>query len=196
MHRRNFDPKGKITNTLGEFPEAVRQTAREEKVALIDLHAMSAAFYETLGPEKSPLAFGANGRDATHHSAYGAYELAKCVVEGIKTNKLELVRYLGDDVPPFDPAHPDSPEAWSVPASPERTAIPAPEQAVNPALMASRSSVPSSDPHLPAIFIVGDSTANNVDRRGWGDPFTEFLKYREGSGNIDREEVPADLTSH
>jgi lysophospholipase L1-like esterase len=132
MHRRNFDSKGKITNTLGEYPEAVRQTAKEEKIALIDLHAMSAAFYEALGPEKSPLAFGANGRDATHHSAYGAYELARCVVEGIKAGKLDLAKYLVDDVPRFDPAHPDAPEAWNVPASPGRAAIPSQGLAGNP----------------------------------------------------------------
>jgi hypothetical protein len=96
----------------------VRQTAKEEKVTLIDLHAMSAAFYEALGPEKSPVAFGANGRDATHHSAYGAYELAKCVVEGIRAEKLELVKYLVDGLPAFDPAHPDPPEQWKVPVSP------------------------------------------------------------------------------
>jgi lysophospholipase L1-like esterase len=41
MHRRNFDSTGHIVNTLGEYPEAVRQTAREENVALIDLNAMS-----------------------------------------------------------------------------------------------------------------------------------------------------------
>ena len=118
MHRRNFGPDGKIRNTLGDYPEAVRQTAREEKVALIDLHAMSAAFYEALGPEKSPVAFGAGGRDATHHSAYGAYELAKCVVTGIRAANLDLVKYLVEDVGAFDPAHPDSPDAWNLPASP------------------------------------------------------------------------------
>jgi len=115
MHRRSFGPDGKIRNTLGDYSEATRQTAREEGVALIDLNAMSAAFYEALGPERSPLAFGANGRDATHHSAYGAYELARCVVEGIRAAHLDLVQYLADDVPPFDPAHPDSPEAWRLP---------------------------------------------------------------------------------
>ena len=88
MHRRNFDEHGKIKNTLGDYPEAVRQVAQEEKVALIDLHAMSARLYEALGPEKSPLAFAGNGRDATHHSAYGAYEMAKCVVEGVRTSGL------------------------------------------------------------------------------------------------------------
>ena len=38
MQRRNFDGAGRIRNTLGDFPEAVRQTAAEEHVALIDLN--------------------------------------------------------------------------------------------------------------------------------------------------------------
>jgi lysophospholipase L1-like esterase len=119
MQRRNFDGL-KIRNTLGEFPESVRQTAKEENVPLIDLTKMSIAFYEALGPEKSPLAFS-GGRDATHHSAYGAYELAKCIVEGVKANKLDLARHIVEDYRPFDPAHPDPPEAFGVPASPARS---------------------------------------------------------------------------
>jgi len=112
MHRRNFDEHGKIRNTLGDYPEAVRQVVREEKVALIDLHAMSAKLYEALGPEKSPVAFAGNGRDATHHSAYGAYELAKCVIEGVRTSDLGLKKFLAEDVKPFDPSKPDDPETW------------------------------------------------------------------------------------
>lgn len=121
MQRRNFEGL-KIRNSLGEFPESVRQTAREESVPLIDLTAMSVAFYEALGPEKSPLAFS-GGRDVTHHSAYGAYELAKCIVEGVRANKLELARYILEDYKPFDPAHPDPPEAFDVPASPGRSSV-------------------------------------------------------------------------
>lgn len=117
MQRRNFDAQGKIRNTLGEFPAAVRQTAREENVPLIDLTGMSTMLYETLGPDKSWLAFS-GGRDATHHSAYGAYELAKCVVEGIKTSRLDLARYIADDFKGFDPAHPDPPDTFQVPPSP------------------------------------------------------------------------------
>jgi lysophospholipase L1-like esterase len=112
MNRRTFGPDGKIRDSLGGYPEAVRQTAAEEHVALIDLNAISASFYEALGPEKSPVAFGANGRDGTHHSAYGAYELAKCVINGIRAARLDLAKYLVDDIPPFDPAHPDPPDSW------------------------------------------------------------------------------------
>ena len=57
VQRRTFDDQGKITNSHGDYPAAVRQLASEEKVPLIDLHAMSTVFYETLGPEKSRLAF-------------------------------------------------------------------------------------------------------------------------------------------
>jgi lysophospholipase L1-like esterase len=54
---RTFDAQGRITNSHGNYPDAVRQVAREENVALIDLHAMSTRFYEALGPERSKLAF-------------------------------------------------------------------------------------------------------------------------------------------
>jgi lysophospholipase L1-like esterase len=105
MHRRNFDPEGKVVNTLGDYPEAVRQTAREENVALIDLHAMSKLLYEALGLEGSGALFKSG--DGTHHNNYGSYELARCVVEGIKINKLAVVKYLAKDVQPFDPRRPD-----------------------------------------------------------------------------------------
>jgi lysophospholipase L1-like esterase len=57
MHRRRFDEKGKVTNTLDDFPEAMRQAAREENVPLIDLNAMSKEFYEAMGPENSNILF-------------------------------------------------------------------------------------------------------------------------------------------
>jgi hypothetical protein len=69
MYCKNFEGET-IQNTPGDFPESVRQTAKEENVALIDLTRMSVALYEAPGPEKSWLAFS-GGRDATHHSAYG-----------------------------------------------------------------------------------------------------------------------------
>jgi lysophospholipase L1-like esterase len=123
MHRRVFDESGKIQNTHGDYPEAVRRVAREENVALIDLHAMSAQLYEALGPEKSPLAFSAGGRDATHHNSYGAYELAQCVVTGIRAAKLPLVSLLADGAPHFDPAKPDPVETFTLPPSPGRSVL-------------------------------------------------------------------------
>jgi lysophospholipase L1-like esterase len=116
VNRRNFNEQGKVYSTLGDYPEAVRQVAREEKVALIDLNAMSKRFYEALGPEKSALAFKEG--DGAHHNNYGAYELARCVVEGIKANNLNIAKFLTKDVTGFDPSHPDPPENFKIPASP------------------------------------------------------------------------------
>ena len=128
MHRRNFDENGKIINTHGDYPEAMRQVAAEEHVPLIDLNAMSAAFYEALGVEGSKRAFvhyPANSfpgqdkelADNSHHSTYGAYELAKCVVEGIKSNVPDLAVYL-KSTPSYHPENPDPFDKWSWPVSP------------------------------------------------------------------------------
>ena len=99
----------------------MRQTAVEEKVPLIDLNAMSKLFYEALGPEKSRLAFKEG--DGTHHNNYGSYELAKCIVEGIKANKLGIVKYLLNDTPAFNPSRPDPVEYFRLPASPHTTDV-------------------------------------------------------------------------
>jgi lysophospholipase L1-like esterase len=88
VQRRTFDTEGKITNSHGDYPEAVRQVAKEENVPLIDLNVMSKALYESWGPEKSKLAFAPN--DNTHHNDYGSLEVAKLIVAGIKANKLEI----------------------------------------------------------------------------------------------------------
>ncbi len=119
VQRRNFGADGKILSTLGDYPEAVRQVAQEDKIALIDLHAMSKLFYEALGADKSAAAFKEG--DGTHHNNYGSYELAKCIVEGIKANKLGLAKYLVKDAPAFDPRKPDAMEQFKIPASPIRT---------------------------------------------------------------------------
>ncbi len=119
MNRLSFDGAGKITNSLGDYPEAVRQTAREEDVTLIDLNAMSKLLYEALGLADAHLLFA--GKDTTHHSDYGSYELAKCIVEGIRHSQLPLVKYLLD-TPPFDPAHPDPFAKFDLPPDPPATA--------------------------------------------------------------------------
>lgn len=117
MHRRSFDTNGKIINTLLEYPEAVRQTAKEENAAVIDLNAMSKVLYEAWGPTESVKAFvhyPANTfpgqttklEDNTHFNPYGAYELAKCIVKSIKDQDLPLAKLLRSDIPAYDPAKP------------------------------------------------------------------------------------------
>ncbi len=116
MHRRTFDSTGRITNSHGDYPEAVRQVAKEENVPLIDLILMSKDLYEALGPEKSGALFKEG--DGTHHTNYGSYELAKCIVQAIRDQKLPLAKYLIAGLPRFDPKMPDARATFSIPASP------------------------------------------------------------------------------
>jgi lysophospholipase L1-like esterase len=135
--RRTFGVDGRIENSLGDFPAAARKVASEEKVALIDLNDMSAKLYEALGVEESKKAlvhYPANTypnqseplADNTHFNPYGAYELAKCVVEGIKANKLGLMKFLKNDTPAFDPSKPDALANWVWMDSP-RSAVTKPD---------------------------------------------------------------------
>jgi len=120
MQRRTFDDDGRIRNSHGDYPEVVREVAAAERVPLIDLERMSVAFYEALGPARAPLAFSNGGKDPTHHDNYGAYELAKCMAQGIRNARLPLADYLTADFTGFDPAHPDDPATFNLPASPGR----------------------------------------------------------------------------
>ncbi len=117
VSRRSFDAGGKISNSFGGYPDAVRLVAKEKNVPLIDLQQVGAAFYEALGPDASHEAF-ATPRENTHHSDYGSYEIAKCVVQGIRQNRLPIAKFIVDELKDFDPAHPDSFDSFHVPASP------------------------------------------------------------------------------
>ncbi|MBN2684149.1 MAG: rhamnogalacturonan acetylesterase [Pontiellaceae bacterium] len=103
---------GVKADTLEEYPIIVREVAAELDTALIDLHAMSKVFYKALGDHLDE-AF----QDGTHHNAYGSYELAKCVIEGVRRNELGLTKNIIPNLPRFDPSKPDSLETFDIPAS-------------------------------------------------------------------------------
>ncbi len=94
---------GAPTHGHGGYPQAMREVAQEEHVALIDLYSMSDTFYESAGADASKIL-----ADGTHSTAYGGYEFAKCIVMGVKQNKLDLANFIVDGFKDFDPAHPDS----------------------------------------------------------------------------------------
>jgi lysophospholipase L1-like esterase len=133
-NRRSFGEDGKIANSLGDYPEAARRIAKEQNAAIIDLNAMTRIFYEALGPEKSKKAFviypenSFPGQtkalnDNTHFNGYGAYELAKCIIEGIKANHLGIAEFLVDGLATFNPANPDPVETFSLPLSPKSSVV-------------------------------------------------------------------------
>lgn len=114
----SMERKGGVSApTLAGYPDAVRTVAKEENVALIDLHAMSVRLYKAMGTNLS-LAF----QDGTHHNNYGSYELAKCVAAGIAAARVPLAEFIVSDVKSFDPEHPDPVEKFSVPTSLTRSA--------------------------------------------------------------------------
>lgn len=121
--RRFFDDEGHIINTHEDYPEAMKFIAQREEVPLIDLQEMTRTLYETLGVEGSKHAFvqypagtypgqKEDLKDNTHFNPYGAYEIAQCVVEGMKKLDLPLTQFIREDFVTYDPAKPDSFESF------------------------------------------------------------------------------------
>jgi lysophospholipase L1-like esterase len=129
MNREKFDAKGHIVDTLAPYPQIAREVAAATHTPLIDLNAMSKALFEALGPQGSDHAFmqfkagsypGVEHdiSDTTHFDNYGAYELARCIVQGIREDKLPLTKFLDPTVPDFNPAQPDPFDKFSLPYTP------------------------------------------------------------------------------
>ena len=122
--RRFFnDDHQTIRNTHGDYPKAMKTVAQREQVPVIDLTAMSTAFYEALGEEgskKSLVHYPANtfpGQDKpladnTHFNPFGAWEIAKMVVMGLQQIGCPLTSALRSDWHDFDPACPDNPDTF------------------------------------------------------------------------------------
>jgi lysophospholipase L1-like esterase len=90
---------GMIVNELGvDLPAAMREVAGAKGVKLIDLTAKSKVLVEGLGPVNSGKIYLTKATDGvddkTHFSAYGANELAKLVVQGMRELNLSSVSYL------------------------------------------------------------------------------------------------------
>lgn len=121
--RRAFDnSRLHIRETHGDYPDAMRAVAKREHVPVIELHDMTRTFFEALGYENSkkalvhyPAGTWPNQpkalADNTHFNPYGAYEVAKMVVMGMKRLHLPMSNGLRD-WKDYDPAHPDDPQLF------------------------------------------------------------------------------------
>lgn len=109
---RRFWTATKIRPTLSDYAAAVKAVGAELDVPVIDLNAMSTTFYEALGPDRAPIAFNDNGKDATHHDNYGAWVLARCVAKGLADAKVKLARHVKPGMESFDPARPPDPASF------------------------------------------------------------------------------------
>lgn len=88
--RRIFDGD-KIRQTLGAYPDAVREVGAETGVPVIDLGAITGTLLEKYGPEKSAELFfvTADGKpDRSHFNRKGAELVAAAVAGEIKSRNL------------------------------------------------------------------------------------------------------------
>jgi lysophospholipase L1-like esterase len=118
--RRSFEG-GKASNTHGEYPEAAKKVAENEGVPFIPLTEKTMDLIESFGSKDSTKLYvyydaGTYGdtavKDNTHFNTFGAYEVAKCVVMGLKEINSPLVEHLNKDWKDFDPKNPDNPDEF------------------------------------------------------------------------------------
>ena len=125
--RRFFEGKT-IRNTHGDFPDAMKAVAQRENVPLIDLNASTKVLFETMGVEGSKKLLvhykagdfpwmNKDFADNTHFNPFGAYEVSKLVVMGLKQMNSPLVQYLRPEWQDFSPEKPDKAEEFYWPQS-------------------------------------------------------------------------------
>lgn len=105
IQRRKFDSTGAFVDQHGEYPQVVREVAKQEKVLLIDLEKISRAQIEKLGPDLSKKIylhypagifkkFMKGVSDDTHFSVYGASWMAQAVASAIFDSNEALRSFL------------------------------------------------------------------------------------------------------
>ncbi|MBQ0056113.1 MAG: rhamnogalacturonan acetylesterase [Bacteroidales bacterium] len=115
--RRMFDSEGKIRDTHLDYPEAMRFMAEREGIPCIDLQESTRVMFEAWGPETSKHAFvhysagcwpGQDNElaDDTHFNAFGAYQIALLVLQGIVDLDLPLAKHIKAGFPGIDPENP------------------------------------------------------------------------------------------
>jgi lysophospholipase L1-like esterase len=103
--RRRFDDYGQFQDSHGVYPDIVRDVAREQKVALIDMHRLSEQVLKDCGVERSKFLFlhlapnensnYPNGiTDNTHFRPLGAHTMAELVVNALRNQNLKLAKEL------------------------------------------------------------------------------------------------------
>jgi hypothetical protein len=91
----------KTNGSLSAYAKAAVAAAKEFGTPSIDLNTMNLDVNLGLGANVGR-AYG----DGTHPSLYGGYLLSRCVVEGVKQNKLDIAKFIRPDAGTFDPTHP------------------------------------------------------------------------------------------
>jgi lysophospholipase L1-like esterase len=103
--RRNFNEKGVLISTHGDYTLEARLVAQELNVPFIDMEYYTELLEQSYGPEKSkqlhlyykagelPI-YKEDKSDDTHLCEKGATLVAKIAVDELKKTKLDLVKYI------------------------------------------------------------------------------------------------------
>ncbi|MFJ9149251.1 rhamnogalacturonan acetylesterase [Streptomyces sp. NPDC102270] len=115
VERRKFDASGNALPTHGEYPAAMRALAEEERVALLDIQALSLALWQRLGVEETKKYFNwtATEQDNTHFNPPGAIAVARLVARELLRHRVLAPR----DVRRLDAGIPESWITWPAPAA-------------------------------------------------------------------------------
>jgi len=107
--RRKFDAAGRLVETHGAYPDAMRAVAAELKVPLLDLHAASRSLLLQLGDAPSkPLylwvrpgdyaMYPGGKQDDTHFTEPGALAMAQLAAQAMRAQGLPAAAWLKDAV--------------------------------------------------------------------------------------------------
>ncbi|MFG2024656.1 rhamnogalacturonan acetylesterase [Streptomyces sp. NPDC048825] len=104
VERRRFDASGNAVTSHGDYPAAMRALAERERVALLDLHALSLALWQRLGVEETKKYFNwtETEQDNTHFNPPGAIAVARLVAGELLHRRVLAprdVRRLDDEIP-------------------------------------------------------------------------------------------------
>ena len=127
--RRDFDTQGRVRDTHGDYPAAMREIAAREGVFLVDFQELTKTLIEAMGLEESKKLFvhapagpyegqEADIADNTHFSNFGAREIARIFATEVSRSNLPLARMVKPDAAGFDPSEPDDPDKYTYHMSP------------------------------------------------------------------------------
>lgn len=98
--RRNFGADSKIEMreeglkaNLASFAKAAKEVAKEHQVSFIDLHTLSVAHHNQLGPTLSAT-YNFDENDKTHFSPAGAAAIASIIIVQLETVAPEITEHL------------------------------------------------------------------------------------------------------
>ena len=103
--RRNFNENGVLIDTHNDYPLIVRMVAKDMTVPFVDMQLLTEQMEIAAGPEKSKLLhlhfkagenayYDKDKADDTHLSKLGATTVAKLALNGIKSLKIGLEKYI------------------------------------------------------------------------------------------------------